>query len=298
MSRTVQGVVLVIVSALGFGMMPIFALYAYDGGVNVATLLFLRFGLAAVALFTYLFGQKFTKHRITWPTHRQIGVLFLLGGVFYAMQSTFYFTAVQYISPGLAALVLYTYPVMVALLSVFVERELLSGRLIGSLAVSFAGVACIVGSVGDSVNPFGIGLALAAAGVYSVYILVGNRLVRNLQPITTTAFVTLFATASFFLAGRATGKLLFSFPFSTWLPIVCLVLFSTVFALLTFFAGLERIGSTRAAILSTMEPLITAVLSAALLKQNLTVWQAMGGLAVLAGAVLAMLPHRRHSAAA
>jgi drug/metabolite transporter (DMT)-like permease len=70
------------------------------------------------------------------------------------------------------------------------------------------------------------------------------------------------------------------------------MLFSTVLAMLAFFAGLELVGSTRAAILSTTEPLMTAILSTVLLDQRLTTWQMAGGLAVLAGAVLVVLPQK------
>jgi drug/metabolite transporter (DMT)-like permease len=264
--------------------MPIFALYAYADGVETGTLLFYRFGLASLVLLTVLLWQK----NKCWPNRRQLGALFLLGGVFYALQSACYFTAVRFISPGLAALILYTYPVFVALLAVPLNNERLTKRVLMSLIVSLLGVALILGSVGSAINPLGLGLALAAALVYSTYIVMGSRLIQQLPSLVATAFVTLFAALSFFGSGVITGNLHLRLPLSALPEIIGLTIISTIFAIMAFFAGLEQVGSTQAAILSTIEPLATAILSAIILHQVLTPIQALGGLAVLGGAFLAI----------
>ena len=93
------GVLLIMLSAFGFGLMPIFATYAYAGGVNVPTLLFLRFSLAAICLFAYLCWR-----RTVWRLRRrELLSLLFLGAVLYTLQSTFYFSAVRYIPASLAA---------------------------------------------------------------------------------------------------------------------------------------------------------------------------------------------------
>jgi drug/metabolite transporter (DMT)-like permease len=289
LSRALSGALLVIASAIGFSVMPIFALYAYADGINTGTLLFYRFGLASLLLFVMLL---LSKNRY-WPNRSQVGALFLLGGVFYALQSTCYFVSVRYISPGLAALILYTYPVFVAILAVPFNGEKLTSRVIVSLVVSLLGVTLILGSVGSTINPIGLGLALAAAVVYSLYIVIGNRLTGQLPALVTTAFVTLFASLSFLVTGVVTGSLNLKLPTSAWPEVSGLILIATVFAIMAFFSGMERVGSTQAAILSTTEPLATAILSALVLHQLLTPFQAVGGVAVLCGAFLAVMPGRK-----
>ena len=73
-----KGYGLVLLSATGFAFIPIFALYAYDSGVTVTTLLFLRFALAALFFFMYVWFKK-KKGNVSWP---QLFYLFLLGGIF------------------------------------------------------------------------------------------------------------------------------------------------------------------------------------------------------------------------
>ncbi|WP_019417669.1 EamA family transporter [Anoxybacillus sp. ST70] len=81
-----KGYGLILLSATGFAFIPIFALYAYDSGVTVTTLLFLRFALAALFFFLYLWLKE-----KNWKVSRShLLYLFLLGGIFYMMQSSFY----------------------------------------------------------------------------------------------------------------------------------------------------------------------------------------------------------------
>jgi drug/metabolite transporter (DMT)-like permease len=102
----------------------------------------------------------------------------------------------------------------------------------------------------------------------------------------TSSFVTLFAGLSFFAASFASGTLDFNFASAAWLPVAGLAFLSTVVSVLTFFRGLELIGSTRASILSIIEPLVTVVFSALLFSERLTALQILGGFGVLGGAGL------------
>lgn len=282
MNRFYLGVCLVILSAAGFGVMPIFALYAYQAGVNVATLLFLRFALAACVFFLYIFG-RFKMIKIT---RSHLISLLILGGVLYPLQASFYFSAVKYIPASLAVLLLYTYPIFVTGFSLVFDKEKLTKQVLASIVFCFLGLALVLGTSFGAINFFGAFLALAAAIVYSCYITLGNRVVKQFLPVATSAFIVLFASLSLLVTGFFTGAIDFHFQAGAWLPIGGLALFSTVFSIFTFFRGLELIGSTRAAILSMTEPLVTIAFSALLFSERLTLPQILGGIAVLSGAVL------------
>jgi drug/metabolite transporter (DMT)-like permease len=275
-------VALVLLSTLGFGLMPIFALFTYGEGVNVVTLLQLRFAFAALLLFVFLRlrGEKIAVSR------RELALLFVLGGVLYACQASFYFSSVRYIPASLAALLLYTYPVFVAGLSVVVDKEKLTIATVLAMAVSIAGLTLVLGASPANVNPLGVLLALGAAVVYSLYIVLGNRVVKQLSPTVTSAFAALFAALVLSASGLASGGLDYHFTLHAWLALLAIVAFSTIMAMLTLFRGLELIGPTRASILSTVEPLITFGFSALFFADRLTLTQLAGGVAVLAGAVL------------
>jgi drug/metabolite transporter (DMT)-like permease len=274
-----RGGLLVVVSATGFGLMPIFALYAYAAGLNVPTLLLLRFTLAAIVLLAYLASTG----RLRALSRRELGALALLGAVLYALQALCYFSAVQYISPALAVLLLYSYPAMVVLLSAALNRALPSVSGLASIGLSLVGMAFVVGSPGQ-LNLVGVALAVGAAIVYAVYIIVGDRVSSRVSPLSTSAFVALFASMSFAVTGAATGSLHFDFAPGGWWPVIGVAIVSTVIAIGCFFAGVNAIGPTRASILSMVEPVVSIAAAALLLGVSMTGWQRFGGAVVLVGA--------------
>ena len=139
MNNFYKGAFFSLLSAFGFALLPIFALYAYRGHISVTTLLFFRFSIAAVLFFLYVFvkykGLVFHKKDLLY--------LFILGGICYNLQARFYFSSVKYIPASLAALFLYTYPLIVTGLSFLVDREKITGKMGVSIGISFLGLILI-----------------------------------------------------------------------------------------------------------------------------------------------------------
>jgi len=279
------GVILILISACSFALMPIFALYAYQGNATVNTILFLRFALAAIIFFIYI-AIKVEKVVISRSLFRS---LLFIGGILYTLQSSLYFESVKYISTSLQALLFYTYPIFVALLSFLIDIERPNSKLIASIAISVFGLFLVLGTSFKMLNFLGTFLALGAAAVYSVYIIISNRVTKDISPVVTSAFITLSSAFAFLIMGLSTNSLTFSFARSAWLPILGIVLFSTVISIFTLFRGMELLGSTRAAILSMIEPLTTIALSSMLFHDRLTPLQWLGGILVLVGAVMVVI---------
>jgi drug/metabolite transporter (DMT)-like permease len=118
---------------------------------------------------------------------------------------------------------------------------------------------------------------------------IGNRVTSQVPAIITSAYIALFAAVSFFIWGTITKTLYFHFEVIGWLPVVGTALFSSVLAMLTFFAGMNIIGPTKASILSMVEPVITFILSTIFLQEKMSIFQIFGGLIVLAGAILVVM---------
>lgn len=274
----VFGSALIALSAAAFGAMAIFARAAYASGANVSGVLLVRFSLAGavLALVMVATGRRF-------PRGRELAVAAAMGGIGYVGQALSYFTALQHASAGLVALLLYLYPVLVSLLAAVFLGERLTWRKAGLLAVSFAGTALTIGS--GSGSPLGIFLGVAAAVIYSIYITVGGRFLGSADSVAVSAVVCLSAAA---VIGAGAGVSPPSFPSDAggWNALVAVALVSTVVAILSFFAGLRRIGASRAAILSTLEPVVTIGLATWLLAEPLLPLQMLGGVMILCAAVL------------
>ena len=283
-----RGVILALTSAFGFGLIPIFALYAYRGSINVPTLLLIRFSLSALFLFAFLVLRR----RPLQPALKALGPLALLG-LCYTLQSGSYLSAVRFIPASLASLILYSYPAFVCILAFLAEGEKPTGRTLAALAVALAGVVLVLGTAYGKANLQGVLLALGASLVYSGYITLSNRVLRRVEPLAMIAFISLFAAAGYALLGVATGSLDFRFAPWTWLAILALVGVSTLLAIFAFFRSLELLGPTRTSIISMTEPLFTIGLSALLFAERLTLLQAAGGVLVLGGTALLTIARRR-----
>lgn len=293
MNQFYQGAGLVFLSAVGFGLIPIFALYAYKGGANVTTLLFFRFTMAAVFFFLYVFKKNIKLDL----TRSQILSLFILGGVLYTLQSSFYFSSVKFIPASLAVLLFYTYPVFVALLSSLVIKEMLTAQIFSSIGLATIGLIMVLGTSFNNINSYGVMLAFGAALVYSVYIVLGNRVVKQLPVMVTSAFVTLFASISYLVVGISTFNIKLDLTVEAWMAVAGVALFSTILAIFTFFRGIELIGSTKASILSMIEPLVTIAFSALLFYERLSLLQVLGGIFVLLSSVYVVTAEVRKGAA-
>ncbi|QKE72157.1 DMT family transporter [Arthrobacter citreus] len=279
------GYLLILLSATAFGLMPIFALYAYDQNISVNTLLFLRFTFAAIMFFSYL---VFTKKLVT-ITKKQLLLFILLGGILYMLQSSFYFSSVKYIPASLAALILYLYPVFVALLSFLVNKEQFTKTITISILLSLIGIILVLGTPAENINLFGIILALSAAVVYSIYIIVGGRVSLEVPPLVTSAYISLFASISFFLVGMSTSSIHIHLKFVGWLSILGISIISSVIAMSAFFTGVKLIGPTKGAVLSMVEPVVTIMCSTILFHENMSLFQLLGGTVVLGGALLVVV---------
>ncbi len=283
MDKNILGSVYGLLSAVGFGTVPILALFAYQGGIGVFTLLFLRFSLASILLFIYILIKK----RNIKITKNQLIKIFIMGGIFYSLFSYCYFSAIQYIPASLAVLLFYTFPFIIAILSHFLG-ELLSKKIVYAIIISFLGLMLVMGKTDGEISFLGIMLAFGASVFYSLYTLYGDYILKDISLITTIAYVCLFAAFSFFSIGLMTGNLQFQFTQNTWLPIIGISLVSML-GFLAFFQGIKLTSPTSVSILSMIEPLVTIVLSIIFFGEWFNLLQIFGALLVLSGSLLVVL---------
>lgn len=276
---TVRGALLVALSASAFGAMAIFGRYAYAGGTDVLGLLTLRFVIGGTLL-----AAVARRKGVLWPRGRTLWGIVAMGALGYVGQSLCYFIALEHAQASLVALLLYLYPAFVTLLAALWLAERLTRVKAAALVLCLAGSALMVG--GGHGEPLGIALSLAAAVVYSLYIVAGARITRGIDPLATTAIVCLSAAAVFSCVSivRTVSGAPPHWPATpaAWAAVAAIALVSTVTAMLAFFAGLARLGAARTSMLSTLEPVVTVLLAAILLGERLTLLQWCGGAAVLA----------------
>jgi drug/metabolite transporter (DMT)-like permease len=290
------GTLLCLGSGAAFGAMAVFGKLAYGEGASVGTLLAVRFALAA-ALFWALVLAGGSVREVRALGARGVGAGLALGACGYALQTGCYFAALERIDASLLSLLVYTFPAIVAAAAVALGRERLDGRRAAALTLASGGLVLVVAGAGAGhVDPLGAALGLAAAVVYSAYILVSDGIVGRMRPHVLSALVCTGAAASLTAGSALLGELRpGELTAAGWGWLACLAIVSTVVAISLFFAGLRRVGPTTASILATVEPLVTVLLAFLVFGETLGGVQLAGGALVLAAVLVVQAPPLRRA---
>ncbi len=273
------GIVLILISAASFGTMAIFAKFAYEAGINTYSLLFYRFFIAFMIMLPIALIQK-----RRFPKGKDLAVLIIMGAVGYAGQSYSFFTALTLIPAPLVAILLYLYPVLVAILSIFFLNEKMTADKTAALFLAISGAVLVIGFEAHG-NLKGIMLGISAAVIYAVYNIAGAKVMARNDVFTSSLVVIASAACVYGLVNLKIGLFVPRDPLS-WLNITAIALLCTVVAIFTYFYGMKLSGAVNAAMLSTFEPVTTMVLAGLFLGQHIGGLQVAGAFLVIASAVI------------
>lgn len=272
------GILFIAISAAAFGTLAIFGTFAYNDGMDTFTVLFLRFGISASIMTCILILR-----REPLPRSNILLQLIGMGALGYVGQSFMYLTATKYASAGLVALLLYLYPFFVAILSVLFLNQKITRIKVLALILALIGTAFTVDPNGGQL--IGILMAIAAALIYSIYIIVGTNVMKHVSAIQSSTIIFASAGVVFGVLAFTNGIQLPQSNFG-WYAIAGIVMISTIIPVVLFLAGLERIGPINAAMLSTLEPVVTVLLAMWLFGDKLQPTVLLGGGMILTSVIL------------
>lgn len=276
-----------IITGIAYGLNPLFAMPLINNGAAVESILFFRYALAVLFLGIFLWAGK-QSFRISL---KQAGVLLVLG-LLYTASSLFLFESYNYIASGLATTLVFLYPVLVAVIMVFLG-VVPSWPVWLAIAATFGGVIIMTqGGGGESIDPVGVVLALCSASVYALFIVVINRS-KAIADISNSllTFYALTVGAFVFL-----GKIAFSDTAITvgledgvsWLNIVGLSIVSTIVSTATLAIATRKIGATKASVLGVFEPITAILIGTLVLGEPLTA-NIVAGIGIAIAAVTFMI---------
>jgi drug/metabolite transporter (DMT)-like permease len=185
------------------------------------------------------------------------------------------------------SLLFYTYPAIVAVLEIPLTRRRPRRGVVIGLALSATGTAVLTASGQRlAISSAGIGFALASSLAVALYVVAAERLMRRTDALTSGAWVALGASLALLSGAGVTGH--FHVPAGHRLELVGYGM-ATALAFAMLFVALRRLGPSRTSVIMTLEAFFAAVLAAAFLSERLTGLHAVGGGAILIGAVCAAL---------
>jgi drug/metabolite transporter (DMT)-like permease len=289
------GTAYTLLAALGFAAVSTLTSIATGEHVSLSVVLLWRYVIGAVVMVAFVGTQRYP--RMAW---REAARFIVLGGGGQALLVGMALSSLKYnVGVAMLAFLFYTYPAWVTLVQTVRGAEPVTARRVGALALSFGGIVVIVGSPlagGTSASSLpwtGIALALGAALVYGMYIPLMQWLQKTHSVAVTSAYAKIGSAICFLLLALQDHTLTATMSTTAWSAIVALTLFSTVMPAVFFLMGLMRLGAVRTAIVSTVEPFLTAVLGAIVLRQAVSANILLGGAMIVAAVVLLQFRRER-----
>ena len=281
------GILCAILSAVCYGTNPFGALPLYEEGVNTATVLAHRFGLAVILLAVIMIIKRIDFK----VTRREFKVLFSLG-VLFAASSITYYQSFHFMDAGIASTILFVYPVMVAVIMALFFKEKVTSMTVMAIVLSLVGIGLLYkGGAGVSLSVIGIVLCILSSLAYAIYIIVVNQSDIKMSSFKVTFYAMLVCEITLILYSFTSPELYLhvlpsprAWSFAVWLSIV-----PTILSLVFMTVAVNHVGATPTAILGALEPLTAVTIGVIIFGETLTPRLIVGILFILFAVMLVVI---------
>ncbi|TJZ65802.1 DMT family transporter [Chitiniphilus eburneus] len=277
------GVALAVFAAIGFASKAIFVKLAYRFQVDAITLLTLRLLLALPFLGLMRLWRRQPAPPLSWQDRGWLVALGLLG---YYLSSLLDFLGLVTVSASLERLILMLYPTFTVLLSTWLLKQRLTARMVTALAITYAGMFLVL--VPDLANAraqwSGVLLVFLSTLSYALYLTWSPAVIARIGAMRFTELalsISALAMGAHFITTRPLTDLIQPWPVLGYALAIAII--ATVLPIYALANAIGRIGSSRAAIIGSLGPVLTIVLSMGVLDEHLSALQWLGAAVVITG---------------
>ena len=276
-----------ILASISYGTNPLFALPMYKLGMSVNSVLFYRYLFAVIIYFIII--KLFKKVDLKISVKEFFNILIM--SILFALSSITLFNSFNYMDSGIACTILFVYPIIVALISVFLFKEKLSKTSIFAMLITLIGIVILNGGVSGNLSLIGVLFVLASALVYAIYIVLVKNLksIKHMKYEKLTFYVMLLGVFIFILNLKFCTELQ---PISDWKILIfsiALAIFPTIISIETINVAIRLIGPTYTAILGALEPLTAIFFGVLFFNEVLTLNNIVGICLIILGVMLIIL---------
>ena len=289
-----------ILAAVCYGTNPLGALKLYAEGMPTSSVLFYRFGLAWVIIAIVMAVRSIPKaggrRETLRVTRKEFGSLTLLGLLFIVSSLTLYLSF-HLMDAGVASTILFTYPVMTAVIMAVFFHERVGWLTVASIALSLVGVALLYWGDGTATLPvWGVVLVLLSALSYALYIVVVNRSHLPMSSFKINFFVLFYCALGMVGYSLLSGEpLTLPHGFTSWFYVCWLAIVPAIMALVLMVYAAKWVGSTTTAILGALEPLTAVLIGIFVFGEQFTLTLAIGIVLILAAVTIIVIKPKKQT---
>ena len=277
--KNFKGYLLAAIAAAAYGTNPVFAIPLSEHGMNPNSVLLFRYLIGLPILACIMKARN-----ISFAIRKEEILKVVILGFLMAISSLTLFESYKFMNSGIASTLLFVYPIMVAVLMIFLFHERFKISVGLCLIIMSFGLFLLMNPQGEeSLSLIGILLVMVSAGTYAIYIIFVNvsKTIREI-PTTKLLFYVLSAGTFFYICLIPCGfELTLPEQNLDWLSLTALAIIPTVLSLACTTRAIQLIGSTPTAIFGALEPVSAVILSVAVLGQSLTTRDLLGGLLII-----------------
>ena len=279
MNKAIKGYLFAAVAAAAYGTNPAFAVPLYEEGMNPNSVLFFRYilGLPLLALLMKNRGIRFGLKKTEIVPVAILGILM-------AFSSLTLFESYNYLNAGVASTLLFVYPILVAVLMIFLFHEKFRVSIVICLLLMAVGLIMLMKPQNNQViSSFGVLLVMVSAITYALYIIMVN-VSKVIQEVATTKllfYVLAWGSLVFIVKTLLGTPMIMPVGGNEWLSLIALAIIPTVLSLTCTTIAINLIGSTPTAIFGALEPVSAVILSYFVLHQPITGREIVGGLLIV-----------------
>ena len=281
-NRAGRGYVLAAIASCTYGLNPLFCVPLYNLGLDVSSVLFYRYTVAAALLALIMVSSK-----MSFRLHRREIVPIVFAGILFAVSSLFLFYSYKFMDVGIASTILYVTPFFVAaIMAVFFHQRIpLTGII--CIAVALVGIGMLSIKADSTIqNPIGILCVVGSSLTYAVYMIIINRSCLNRMGTVPLTFYSIVAGIFVFAVFMNFFRDLVPLPltYNAVFNVAGLAIFPTVVSIVTMTVAIQYIGPVPTSILEALEPVTALMIGCWMFGESLTALN-MAGVAVVLSAV-------------
>jgi len=285
-----KGSALAILSGLLYGLIGYLSITILAERFTIYNMLFWRFSISSVFIGMIILYK--TKQGFRKTSLKKI-IPYVYGALIQSLGAWLYIESSLNIGSGLATVIFFTYPIMIIIVNWFWHNEKAEKIYYFSIALSIVGMIFLSDQDNSNCNLYGMVLATLSAVCYTAYILSNKYAASSLPPLTATFIISTVISIIFFFLSLTEETLIIPKSLPIWIKIFAIGIFATALPILLFLKSMEYISSTKASILSVLEPVCVTVLGVLFLEEQITLLQWLGIMTILGGTLLIQIDKKK-----
>jgi drug/metabolite transporter (DMT)-like permease len=278
-------VVPILIATVFWGFIGFFSTTIKNAGLSTPQTLSARMTFAALALIVAtLFANP--KKGFKLKSFKDLLLLFACGTVTLTINNIFYFTSIERSGMSVAAVLMYTAPIFVMIMSAFIYKEKITPIKVIALIVTFVGCALVsISSSKNTADPIGIICGLISGMTYAMYSIFANTLLKRYTSLTVVMYTYIFAALSSYFVVSPFET--FPIMYSTGMTIYAMLfgIFCSAAAHGLYSLGMKYTEPSIASILASLELVMASIVGFIAFGQSLA-WYNYIGIALVMAAVV------------